>query len=272
MRRLRRLAGERGFALWERPDLTRAAVRDEVLSLARPDAVLSWFWTRKLPRAVIDAAARGAFGVHPSLLPRWRGADPYFWAIRSGDRTTGVTAHRLDEEYDTGAIIASEQLAIDDDDDAWTLARKLDRPSLRLLRSIAARLAAGEKLEGVPQDEAHATAAPAPGEDDCTVRWDREADDVVRLVRAASPAPGAVAEIGDVAATLVRARRTDRVPRALVPGEAVWTREGVVVRAADAGVVLVRVAIDDGRDGETVLDGEDIATLLPGIADVRSTM
>ena len=71
-------------------------------------------------RAVLEVAPLGAIGVHPSLLPRHRGPDPYFWAIESGDLETGVTAHRLEEEYDTGAILAQRRLAIDASWNSWT--------------------------------------------------------------------------------------------------------------------------------------------------------
>src|SRR6185436_17968339 len=107
----------------------------------QPDLLVSWFWTTRLPMALIEAARFGGIGAHPSLLPRHRGPDPTYWAIASGDVETGVTVHRIAEDYDTGAILAQERLAIDPHWNAWNLARALDRPSLRLLRATAARFA-----------------------------------------------------------------------------------------------------------------------------------
>ena len=65
---------------------------------AEPDLLVSWFWTKKLPASVLAIPRLGTLGVHPSLLPRHRGPDPTYWAIRSGDAITGVTAHRLEAE------------------------------------------------------------------------------------------------------------------------------------------------------------------------------
>jgi methionyl-tRNA formyltransferase len=177
----------RDTPLLGRPSLDDDAVR-AVLASTGYDVLLSWFWPKQIPAAI------GAFGVHPSLLPRWRGPDPYFHAIASGDRETGVTLHRLDETYDTGAIVDRRTLDIRPGDTAWTLARRLDRPSLALLVSCADRLAAGEMLEGVAQDEGAATDAPAPSEDALVLRFAEErADALERLVRAGSPEPGASA-------------------------------------------------------------------------------
>ncbi len=134
MRRLKRLLAGRPVEL--KPDVN-ARRTIELVRAAAPELIVSWFWTTKLPEKLIALAP--AFGVHPSLLPRHRGPDPYFWAIDCGDAVTGVTAHRIAGEYDTGAILAQRELGIDPAWSAWTLARKLDRPSLALLLRETAR-------------------------------------------------------------------------------------------------------------------------------------
>src|SRR5262249_42535504 len=147
-----------------KPDVTSDATWDRVRR-ARPDLVVSWFWTTRLPMRIVESAPLGGFGVHPSLLPRYRGPDPYFATIDSGDAVTGVTAHRLAAEYDTGAILGRRMLAIDSNWNAWQLAKKLDRPSLALLGETAQHFA--DALAGrapapreEPQDETAATEAP----------------------------------------------------------------------------------------------------------------
>ncbi len=261
MRRLRTRAARPGRLVLGRPDLDAPEVQ-AVLRAAAPDVILSWFWPRRIPAAVLALAPRGAFGVHPSLLPRWRGPDPYFWAIRSGDAETGVTLHRLEAEYDTGAVVAQRRLAVHEDDDAWTLARRLDRPSLALLVECAQRLARGETLAGAPQDGALATPAPQPTESELVISFREPAHDVVRLVRAAAPAPGATCLLGDALVTVTHARVAEgRVPRALAPGEAWVDPEGaLVVRTPDGGVVLE--AVRDEDDAE--LEGDEVAALVAG--------
>jgi len=256
-RLLRRLGRERVRIV---PDLARAAILDEVRA-ASPELVVSWFWTRKVPAAFRALAARGAVGVHPSLLPRHRGPDPYFWALDAGDATTGVTAHELDDEYDTGAVLGHRSLAVDPDWNAWTLAKKLDRPSLALLRETVAAFARGAPPARVAQDEAAATEAPPPTEDDLELRWTWPAARIVRRVRAASPWPGAITAIGEATVVVTRARVTEDHPRALVPGEACVRSDGVaVVRAADHAVELL-----DGREED---DDEDRDLGASGLAAI----
>lgn len=257
-RRVRRELSRRALIL-ARPDLDAPDVV-AALASARPDAILSWFYPKRLPEPVLRLAPRGAFGAHPSLLPRWRGPDPTFWAIFSGDHETGVSLHRLEAEYDTGAVIASERLDIGREDTAWRLAKRLDRPGLRLMVRCAQLLSEGQDLRGVPQDDQLATPAPLPDEQLLSIDWARPAEEIVRLVRAAAPYPGASAELGDeLVEVLDAAIYEPALPRALEPCDAVWTPVGLVVCAGDRGV-LVRCA----RDGEGVLlRGEALQELFP---------
>ena len=115
-------------------------------------------------------------------------------------------------------------------------------------------------FRGTPQDESLATAAPEPGDEILAIRWSEPAATIARLVRAASPWPGAFTELGEEVVALTRVAVTPDVPRALLPGEA-WVRPdgSVVVRAKDQGVELVEGQID-GR----ILDRNALGVLLGG--------
>jgi methionyl-tRNA formyltransferase len=240
-----------------RPDAdseaTFAAVRD-----ARPDLIVSWFWTTKLPARILALAP--SVGVHPSLLPRHRGPDPYFWTIDAGDEVAGVTAHRLDVEYDTGAILGQHTLGVGAGWTSWKLARALDRPSLALLREVARAYAEGRPPAPVAQDESRATLAPEPDEEELAVRWSWPAARIERRVRAAAPAPGAWTEIGDTIVVLTRVRVTRDFPRALAAGEAAVRADGTaVVRAGDDALELLE---GTDEDGERALTSADLAGIV----------
>jgi methionyl-tRNA formyltransferase len=255
----RRLTMELGASRVRDKKTAEGAGFAEEVKRAGPDLLVSWFWTQRVPPSVLELAPLGAIGVHPSLLPRHRGPDPYFWAIESGDVETGVTAHRLDATYDTGPILAQKRLRIDRAWDAWTLARKLDRPSLSLLREVVSAFAAGAAPVAVPQNEAEATVAPEPDESLLGLSFHMEAEKVVRRVRAAAPWPGAFTEIGDRLVTLTKVRSTSDFPRALEASEAAVRSDGVaVIRAADVAVELLAGRSEDGEE----LDARGLASIV----------
>jgi methionyl-tRNA formyltransferase len=239
-RRLSRLLRERVFL---RGDLSDGEIRARMQGEG-PDLLVSWFFTAKLPMSIVSLAKGGGIGVHPSLLPRHRGPDPYFAAIDQGDEVTGVTAHRIEAEYDTGAILGQRELAIDPTWNAWQLARRLDRPSLALLRDTVRRLAEGNAIVERPQDERAATMAPSPSDDDCALVWTWPVERLLRRIRALSPSPGAFTEIGDDIVTILAARAATDFPRALGPGEAAVVDGRAIVRAHDGALELLSGEID----------------------------
>jgi methionyl-tRNA formyltransferase len=227
------------------------------------DLLVSWFWTTKLPADLAAAARLGGIGVHPSLLPRHRGPDPYFAAIDQGDRITGVTVHRIDEEYDTGAILAAREMAIGEAWNAWQLARRLDRPGLDLLRAMVRRFSAGEIVPEVAQDESLATWAPCPSASECALTWSWPTERLLRRVRALAPAPGAFTEIHGKILTLTKAEPARDFPRALEPGEAAVVGDAAVVRTGDSAVRLL-----EGECEGAALDRAGILALVARGSDL----
>jgi methionyl-tRNA formyltransferase len=233
----------------------------ERVKAARADLLVSWFWTTLLPPALVAACPLGGIGVHPSLLPRHRGPDPYFWALDAGDTVTGVTAHRIAPAYDTGAILGQRSLPIDPSWDAWRLARALDRPSLALLREVVGAFARGEPPPDQAQDDAAATAAPAPSEEVCELRFTDPVDALLRRIRALSPAPAAFLEIGESIVSVQQAERATSFPAGLLPGEAAVVEGRAVVRAADGAIVLLGGDLDGEPAGV-----EELAALVASVA------
>jgi methionyl-tRNA formyltransferase len=240
---VRRAARRFGDRFVVRPDARDPALAGRVRR-ARADLLVSWFWTTRLPAALVGACPLGGLGVHPSLLPRHRGPDPYYWTIRLGDAVAGVTAHRLADDYDTGAVLGRRALAVDPSWNAWQLARALDRPSLALLRETVARFAAGDPPAEEPQDEALATAAPEPDDGEAALRFARPTGEVVRHVRALAPSPGAYVDIGGEDVTVTRVEPVASFPAALAPAEAAIVAGRAVVRTADGAVALLEGEAD----------------------------
>jgi methionyl-tRNA formyltransferase len=256
MRRLRRVLPSDTLFLG-RPNLRDASIQHALLS-RKPEALLSFFWPRLIPGELLDAHPRGAFGTHPSLLPRHRGPDPFFWTILEGDEVTGVTLHRLSTEYDAGAIIDVRRMDVPPDIHAWGLARKLDKPALELLVAAATRLAGGDALEGTPQPLEGATRAPSPTLWDVSIDWKEPVQRILRRVRASAPHPGCVAQLGEYTVFIVRAREASG-PGGFEPAEAYLDDDVAMVRAGDGFVELLEVRdLDERRvDPVAILDGSD---------------
>jgi methionyl-tRNA formyltransferase len=258
LRRLRRLIGEERVVV--AAEASRDVLEAEVtrrLGEAQPDLCVSWYWTRRMGVAWLEAARLGALGAHPSLLPRHRGPNPFYWAIDAGDVETGVSVHRLDEAYDTGAILDVVRVPVGTRD-AWQLARTLDAPGLRLLRRTVKRLARGEHVPERSQDERYATWAPEPEGDALRVDFSWSTERVLRRVRALSPIPGVALELRGLRLFVTRAEATADFPRVLRPGEAARWTDRIVVRTGDGAIALTRVVVDDDAEEPRVLDAGEL--------------
>lgn len=260
-RRLRNHLGDTQVTL--RPDAADPSFVERLRGL-EPDIVISWFWTTRLPKAILDLAPLGAFGVHPSLLPRHRGPDPYFWTIDAGDEETGVTAHRLDEDYDTGPILGQKRLAMNETWNAWTLAKRLDRPSLALLREMALAYARGCPPVPTLQKESDATEAPTPSDESLELDWSLSSRALTRRIRAASPHPGAYTFFGDDSLVLTRVAEAESYPKFLEPGEAAVLDGKAIIRTGDGALALLQGYVDDDTrpDGTRWLETDDLATFV----------
>jgi methionyl-tRNA formyltransferase len=146
-------------------------------------------------------AERTWLNVHPSLLPRWRGAAPVERAIMAGDAETGVTIHETVEALDAGPIAAQAAFPIGPEDDAHDVFARAAEVAVRLLDSVLADPAPVFR----PQ-EGESTYAEKIGSDDRRLDLTRPAEELVRVVRALSPHVGARAELEGRRVTVWRAR------------------------------------------------------------------
>src|SRR3954452_251906 len=118
-----------------------------MLTPLRPDLIVSAGFPWRIPRDVIELPRMGAVNMHPSLLPRHRGPNSVGWAIRADDAEFGLTIHRLDTEFDTGAILAQTRIPITDDDDNASLTGKVGQSFPTLLAAALVRVRRGEPGE-----------------------------------------------------------------------------------------------------------------------------
>ena len=162
-----------------------------VLRNLSPDLILMWWSSMLLPPPVLTIPAKGAVNVHGGLLPSYRGGHVTQWAIINGEREFGVTLHYVDDGVDTGPVIAERRFALDDTDDAQSVAGKLREAGSELLTTWWPRLIDGTAPR-IPQDESRAKYWPLRTPEEGRVTWEMSAPAICRLVRAlsADAAPG----------------------------------------------------------------------------------
>jgi len=162
-----------------------------------------------VPAAILDLPM-GALNVHPSLLPRYRGATPIPGAILAGDRETGVTVIRMDAGIDTGPILAQERIALDGTETTPDLEERLSVLGAELLLRTLGPWLAGE-LRPRPQDDETATLTRPLRREDGRLRSAVAARDLERQVRAYTPWPGSFIET-PAGRLIVRAASADEGP------------------------------------------------------------
>jgi methionyl-tRNA formyltransferase len=168
-----------------------AAVRD-----ARPDFIFSFYFRALLPPELLASAARGAYNMHGSLLPRYRGRAPVNWAVLHGEGETGATLHAMVGAPDAGPIVAQESVPILPDDTAIEVFRKVTVAAERALDRCLPALLAGTAPH-VPQDLGAGSYFGRRTARDGAIDWQRGARVIHNLIRAvAPPYPGAFALAG----------------------------------------------------------------------------
>jgi methionyl-tRNA formyltransferase len=169
--------------------LRSAEAQGEFAALAADAAVVAAYGLI-LPTPVLESPALGCINVHASLLPRWRGAAPIQRALLAGDEVTGVTIMQMDEGLDTGAMLLAEMVPITAQTTAGSLHDSLAALGAGLVVTALAGLAAGT-LAGRPQPAEGVSYAAKLSKDEGRLDWQRPAAELVRVVRAFAPQPGA---------------------------------------------------------------------------------
>ena len=160
------------------------------LSAIKPDAIIVVGYGRIIPQWMLDLPPLGNVNLHASLLPKYRGAAPIQWAIANGETVTGNTTMHIDAGLDTGDILLQQQLPINPDDTAETLAPRLADMGADLLVETLRGLEAGS-IHPHQQDDSQATLAPILKKEDGLIDFSRPAQQILNRLRAFQPWPGA---------------------------------------------------------------------------------
>jgi methionyl-tRNA formyltransferase len=238
------------------PVLQTASLKDdEAIAQLRelePRLIVVAAYGQMLRLPVLSIPPAGVINVHPSLLPKYRGASPVEGALLAGEDQTGVTIMLMDEGMDTGPIIAQRAVDIAPEDTAGSLRERLSEVGAELLMETVPRWLRGT-VEARPQDEMQASYTKLVSKEEAVLDWSLPAGEIWRRVRAYNPRPGARTYWGDQQLKILRARPETNYQGSGEPGEVVESSAGPAVICGRGALLLKEVQLA----GKRAMDIED---------------
>lgn len=187
------LSKRHSVPVWKSEGLRDAMSRETIRQLA-PDLIFSFYYRSLIPGEILALARLGAFNIHGSLLPKYRGRAPVNWAVLHGESETGATLHYMVERADAGDIVDQERVEIGPEETAFEVMAKVTEAACVVLERRLDELKQG-RAPRIPQDHARATKFGRRRPEDGRIDWARSPDEIVNLVRAVTrPFPGAFTE------------------------------------------------------------------------------
>jgi len=180
---------------------------------------------RILPVEVFTIPSKGAFNLHGSILPKYRGAAPIQWALINGDKETGVTTFMLEQKVDTGNIILQEKIKIENGDDFGTLHDKLSLLGVEVVSKTVSLIDKGN-IKLLKQDDSLSSPAPKITKELTEINWNKSAENIHNLIRGLSPYPGASFMLRDKVIKIFKSKVSKE---SCCPGEFIQTKHSLII-------------------------------------------
>ncbi|MCM8811758.1 MAG: methionyl-tRNA formyltransferase [Candidatus Omnitrophica bacterium] len=207
---------------------------------------------RLLSDELLASFPKGAVNLHPSLLPKYRGAAPIQWALIRGEKETGVTIFQLDRRLDHGPILLQVHHPIDPEDDAVSLSGLLADLGARTLIDALERVEAGE-THPHPQNDEEATFAPPLQKGDGLLDWTQDCLSVHNRVRGVQPWPGAFSEANGKILKIFKTTPDPAAAGGAEPGTVLSAdpNKGLWIQTGKGALRIDRLQLEGGREMDT---------------------
>ncbi|MBN1474295.1 MAG: methionyl-tRNA formyltransferase [Syntrophaceae bacterium] len=235
------LAQKFGLPVYQ-PNSIKEQVFFELAKELNPEIIIVAAFGQILPKLILDIPRLGCLNIHPSLLPKYRGAAPINWTLIKGETKTGVTIMMMDEGMDSGAILEQEETFVDPSENYGHLHDRLARHGATLLMKVIEQILSGTP-QPRPQDSSLATFAPRITKEMGEINWHNSVIEICNLIRGLSPSPTAYSFIEGkllkIYAAEPKPEITDKLPGSFGDSLA----DGIAITAADGYVILKEVQL-----------------------------
>jgi methionyl-tRNA formyltransferase len=228
------------------PETLRSEEAVTLLHELEPQVMVVAAYGQILRPPILAIPPAGVLNVHPSVLPKYRGASPIAGALLAGEQETGVTIMLMDEGMDTGPILAQRIVEVDPEDTTGTLEEKLARLGAELLAETLPGWLEG-RIEALPQDDARATYTKPVSKQHTVMDWSLPASELWYRVRAYNPRPGARTWWKATQLKILRARPLLEWGGRGEPGQVVGVDPGVAVVTGEGLLLLEEVQLAGKR-------------------------
>ena len=239
---IRLICQEYGIAVYAFENINSKEFLEIIKNELKPDLILTYTFNQKLSDELINSA-KWAINMHPSLLPHYRGANPYFWTIANGEDKTGVTFHFLNNKFDEGDIILQEEIPIYERETCGMIMNKQEKIACAMLDELFEQLN-NNKIIANPQPKGDFPKAPAVDLKETFIQWHWPVKKIINRIRALNPFNGALVQYRHQLVGIYEATSTSYIYEPEKDNGTIirLTSEGPMVKCSD-GSLIIRICV-----------------------------
>ena len=237
-------AGKLSLPVYQPEDIAENAFIDKLKDEGADFFVVVAYGTI-MPKALLDMPRFCPLGIHPSLLPKYRGASPINRALINGDDKTGVTIIKMNEKMDAGDIALQKEIGIGPSDTAEVLGPRLAAIGAELVMEAMESIKAG-RADFRKQDEKQITFAPKLKKEDGKIDWNMTTPEILNRIRGLKPWPGTYSSINGRTIKIISAGEKKGEFSSFSPGQVITAdqKEGLVVKTGDSALSISEVQLE----------------------------
>ncbi|MCA9425496.1 MAG: methionyl-tRNA formyltransferase [Candidatus Omnitrophica bacterium] len=221
-----------------------------MLEEVAPELAIIVAYSAKISKRALDSVPKGWLNLHPSLLPKYRGAAPMQWALMEGEERTGVTTFFLNEAWDAGPICLQEELEILPEEDYGSLSRRCAEMGAELVLHSAGLIAEDQEPR-TPQDDLQATFAPLIKKEETVIDWRRSSREIKNRIRGLTPIPGARTFWNESVLKIQRSLALNEDSVGALPGEVLAVGpEGVDIQTGEGRLRITKLQPENKKPME----------------------